>query len=105
MNYDQCHNLLAAIGIWSPCRPGPRNPRLRWGTRQGEPIRGAYLNQSDYGLAYFTLNSRCDLKEDVSLWAEVRHDLVAKADKNHRSIYPQPGRERDALLQLFLGKG
>ena len=105
LDYGSCCDLLAAIGIWAPRRPGPRNPRLRWGTRQGEPIRGAYLNQSDSGLAYFTLNSRCDLEEDESLWSRLPGDQVAKAHETHKNIYPQPGRERDALQQLFLGKG
>ena len=103
MNYQVCRQLLADMGIWSPQRPGRRNPRLHWGDRQGHPIRGAYLNETGAGLAYFTLNSRCVLKEDEGLWSNLPLDSVPEKDKAHRNIYPRPGKEQDALHQLFSG--
>ena len=58
MNYQDCRCLLADMGIWSPLRPGPRNPRLHLGVIVRVILfRGAYLNETAAGLAYFTLNS------------------------------------------------
>ncbi len=105
MDYGSCSDLLATLGIWSPQRPGPRNPTLRRGSREGEPIRGVYLNESDTGLAYFTLNSACILRESEDLWSNLPGDQVAEVDVKNRNIYPQPGKERQALEQLFLGTG
>ena len=105
LGYASCSDLLATLGIWSPPRPGPRNPTLRWGTRQGEPIRGVYLNESDSGLAYFTLNSACTLQESDDLWSGPPGHQAAGGDRSYRNIYPKPGKEREALEQLFLGKG
>jgi len=45
------------------------------------------------------------LEEDERLWSQLPGDQVVKADETHKNIYPQPGRERDALQQLFLGMG
>ena len=103
MNYQVCMELLADMGIWSPLRPGPRNRRLRWGDRDGHPIPGAYLNETAAGVAYLTLNSRCVLEEDEELWLDLPTDPAAEWDKAHRNIYPRPGKERDALHQLFSG--
>ena len=103
MNYQVCSQLLSDMGIWSPRRPGQRSPRLRWGDRQGYPIRGSYLNETAASIAYFTLNSRCVLKEDEDLWSNLPLRLVAEKDKAHRNIYPRGGKERDALHQLFSG--
>ena len=105
LDYGSCRDLLTSIGIWSPPRPGPRNPTLRRGTRQGEPIRGAYLNESDTGLAYFTLNSACTLGPSEGLWSDLSPDQVAGVDVKHRNICPSPGKEREALEQLFQGNG
>lgn len=105
MNYQGCRRLLADMGIWSPVSPGRRNPRLRWGDREGHPIHGTYLNETAAGVAYFTLNSRCVLKEDEELWSDLPLDSVAEWDKAHRNIYPRTGSERDALHQLLSGRG
>lgn len=105
LDYASCGDLLATLGIWSPPRPRPRNPTLRWGNRQGEPIRGAYLNESGSGLAYFTLNSACTLQEREDLWSDLPGDQVAEGDRAKRNIAPKPGKEREALEQLFLGTG
>ena len=86
MNYQVCSQLLADMGIWSPRRPGRRNPRLRWGDRQGHPIRGAYLNKTVTDVAYFTHNGKCALKEDEDLWSNLPLGLVAERDKSHRNI-------------------
>ncbi len=103
MNYGVCRRLLSDMGIWSPLRPGPRNPRLHWGDRQGHPFRGTYLNETAADLAYFTLNSRCVLKQDEELWLDLPLGLVAESEKAHRNIYPRLGKERDALHQLLSG--
>lgn len=103
VNYQGCRQLLADMGIWSPLRPGRFNPRLHWGDQQGQPISGAYLNETDTGVAYFTLNIKCILKEDEEFWSDLPLPLVADRDKAHRNIYPQDGKEREALFQLFLG--
>ncbi len=101
MNYEACRRLLAAMGIWAPIRPGRFNPRLHWGDRQGQPIPGTYLNETDSGMACFTLNGRCVLKEDGDLWSNLPPRLVAEKDKAHRNIYPKQGKELEALHQLF----
>ena len=105
LGYASCSDLLATLDIWSPPRPGPRNPTLRRGTRQGEPIRGVYLNESDSGLAYFTLNSACTIQESKDLWSDLPGHQVAEGDRAKRNIYPKPGKEREALEQLFIGTG
>ena len=90
------------MGIWAPAKPGPRNKTLRWRDEQGQRIRGIYLNETDACLTYFTLNnSASQLKEDGNLWKNLPQRLVAKADKKNRNIYPLPGKEREALRQLF----
>ena len=103
VNYQFCRQLLADMKIWSPLRPGRFNPRLHWGDRQGRPISGAYLNETDTGVAYFTLNSKCILKEDEEFWSDLPFPLVADRAKAHRNIHPQDGKEREALFQLFSG--
>ncbi len=105
LDYASCSELLATLGIWSPPRPGPRNPTLRRGSREGEPIRGVYLNESGTGLAYFTLNSACTLQGSEGLWSNLPSDQVAEVNAKNRNIYPKPGKEREALEQLFLGTG
>ena len=105
LDYGSCSDLLATLGIWSPPRPGPRNPTLRWGTRQGEPIRGVYLNESNTGLAYFTLNSACSLQENQELWSDLPGHQVAEGDRAYRNLRPQSGKEREALEQLFRREG
>ena len=101
MNYEGLRQLLADFGIWAPRRPGPRNPRLHWRDRQGQLSAGAYLNETDSGVAYLTLNSRCVLQEDEEFWSKLPDGLAADRDKIHRNIHPREGKERDALLQLF----
>ena len=105
LGYASCSDLLASLDIWSPPRPRRRNPTLRRGSREGEPIRGAYLNESDAGIAYFTLNSACTLQQSEDLWSDLPSDQVAEGDRTKRNIYPKPGKEREALEQLFLGTG
>ena len=105
LDYASCRDLLATLGIWSPPRPRRRNPTLRRGSREGEPIRGAYLNESGTGVAYFTLNSACTLQESEDLWSDLPRDQVAEVDVKNRNIYPKAGKEREALEQLFLGTG
>ena len=103
MNYQDCWQLLAEMGIWA--HPGKRGfrPTLRWGHDQnGQPIRGIYLNETDTGTAYFTLNSACLLMVDENLWMNLPQRSVAKADMANRNVYPLPGKEREALHQLFM---
>ena len=102
MNYRDCRQLLAQMGIWAPAKPGRRNKTLRHGHEQGKPIRGTYLNETDTDRAYFTLNSACRLKEDENLWVNLPQPLVAEVDKKQRNIYPMNGKEREALHQLFM---
>ncbi len=101
MNYQGGRQLLTEMGIWAPLRPGLRNKTLLCGDEQGLCIRGIYLNKTDTGRAYFTLNSACRLKEDTDLWVNLPQPLVAEIDKKHRNIYPVNGKEREALHQLF----
>ena len=101
MDYQACRQLLADIGIWAPLRPGRFNPRLHWGDKQGQPIPGTYLNETDSGMAYFTLNGSSVLKGDRDLWSDLPLRLVAERDKPHRNVYPQHGKELEALHQLF----
>ena len=103
MNYQDCRQLLAEMGIWAHPRKRGFRPTLRWGHDQnGKRIRGTYLNETDTDLAYFTLNSACRLKEDANLWVNLPQPLVAEVDKKHRNIYPVNGKEREALHQLFM---
>ena len=101
MDYQGCRELLADIGIWAPQRPSSRNPRLHWGSRDGQPIGGAYLNATDSDVAYFTLNGNCDLWEDADLWRHLQAGLVGERNKKHRNILPLSGRERQAFQQFF----
>ena len=101
MNYQDCLQLLKDMRIWAPAEPGRRNKTLRWGDEQGQPVPGVYLNETDTAKAYFTLNSACLLKEDENLWANLPQRLVAEKDTANRNLYPLPGKEREALHQLF----
>ncbi len=102
MNYQDCRQLLKDMGIWAPAKLGRRNKTLRWSDEQGQRIRGTYLNETDTGKAYFTLNSACLLKEDENLWTNLPQRLVAEKDTANRNVYPLPGKEREALHQLFM---
>ena len=102
MTYRECLELLEGVGVWAPERPGPRSLTLRWGNnRDGEPIRGIYLNATDAGQAYFTLLRNCQLKPDETLWPALPIELTPENDAGKWNISPQVGRERDALRQLF----
>ena len=102
MTYRECLELLEGVGVWPPERPGPRNPTLRWGNnRDGEPIRGIYLNATDAGQAYFNLLGNCELKPDETLWPALPIEFIPENDAGIWNISPQVGRERDALRQLF----
>ena len=101
MDYQACRQLLADMGIWAPQRPSSRNRTLRWGSREGQPIRGAYLNATDCDVAYFALLSNCDLQEDADLWPHLPAGLAGERDRKHRNILPLSGKERQALEQLF----
>ena len=101
MNYQSLRQLLTDMGIWSPLRPGPRNKTLRWEDEQGKRIPGVYLNETDTDMAYLTLNSASVLNEDEDLWANLPLTMVAEVDKANRNIYPLPGKELEALHQLF----
>jgi hypothetical protein len=101
MDYQACRQLLADMGIWAPQRPSSRNPTLRWDSRDGQPIGGAYLNATDSDVAYFILSGNCDLREDAELWLHLPDGLVGELDKKHRNILPLSGRERQAFQQLF----
>ena len=72
-------------------------PRLEWSTHSRD-----YLNETDTGLAYFTLNSACRLKEDENLWVNLPQRSVAEVDKKQRNIYPMNGKEWEALHQLLM---
>ena len=102
MNYQDCRQLLAQMGIWAPAKPGSRNKTLRWSDEQGQRITGIYLNETDTGRAYFTLNSACHLKEDENLWVNLPQRSVAEVDKKQRNIYPTNGKEWEALHQLLM---
>ena len=102
MNYQDCRQLLKDMGIWAPAKPGQRNKTLRWSDEQGQPIPGTYLNETNTGKAYFTLNSACLLKEDENLWTNLPQRSVAEKDTANLNIYPLPGKEREALHQLFM---
>ena len=100
--YRECLDLLAGLGVWAPEGPGPRNPSLRWGNnRQGEPIRGIYLNETVSGRAYFTLLPVCKLRPAERVWDYLPMECTPEENTSLRYIFPRPDREREALRQLF----
>ena len=102
MTYRECLELLEGVGVWAPERPGPRSPTLRRGNnRDGEPIRGTYLNATYADQAYFTLLGNCKLKPDETLWDAFPIEVTPENHAGKWNISPQVGKERDALRQLF----
>ena len=57
MRYSEMRYCLQVLGVWAPPESGLKNPSLRLGSDgSGAEIEGVYLNETDSGQAYLTLD-------------------------------------------------